>query len=156
MASATFISVMEMSATAIVVPTISEHFGADIPAAQWLTVSYMLVVSALIMPAGAIAATLGTRRLWLWGIFLFALASLITAFSPTFAMVIMGKVLMGVGASALQANGMAMTAGAFSDSDRGNALGLHMNAVGIGAVGGPVFGQNSFILSSKLLAGNII
>ena len=112
MASATFISVMEMSATAIVVPTISEHFGADIPAAQWLTVSYMLVVSALIMPAGAIAATLGTRRLWLWGILLFALASLITAFSPTFAMVIMGKVLMGVGASALQANGMAMTAGA--------------------------------------------
>ena len=69
-ASATFISVMEMSATAIVVPTISEHFGADIPAAQWLSVSYMLVVSALIMPAGAIATTLGTRRLWLWGIFL--------------------------------------------------------------------------------------
>ena len=139
-ASATFISVMEMSATAIVVPTISEHFGADIPAAQWLSVSYMLVVSALIMPAGAIAATLGMRRLWLWGIFLFALASLVTAFSPTFAMVIVGKILMGVGASALQANGMAMTAGAFSDADRGRALGLHMTAVGIGAVGGPVFG----------------
>ena len=139
-ASATFITVMEMSATAIVVPTISEYFGADIPSAQWLAVSYMLVVSALIMPAGAIAKTLGTRNVWMWGIFIFAIAALITSFSPTFKMVIVGKILMGIGASALQANGMAMTAGAFPDSERGKALGLHMTAVGIGAVGGPVFG----------------
>ena len=139
-ASAAFITVMEMSATAIVVPTISEYFGADIPSAQWLAVSYMLVVSALIMPAGAIAKTLGTRNVWMWGIFIFAIAALITSFSPTFKMVIVGKILMGIGASALQANGMAMTAGAFPDSERGKALGLHMTAVGIGAVGGPVFG----------------
>ena len=50
------------------------------------------------------------------------------------------KILMGVGASAIQANGMAMVAGAFSDSERGKAAGLHMTAVGLGAVSGPILG----------------
>ena len=55
----TFISIVEQSATAIVVPSIAEHFGADIPTAQWMAIAYMLSVSALMMPAGAIADSIG-------------------------------------------------------------------------------------------------
>lgn len=136
----TFITVVEQSATAIVIPMISEHFGADIPSAQWMAIGYMLAVSAFMMPAGAIADTLGKRRMWLWGLTLFSTASLMTSFSTSFGLVVTGKILMGVAASALQANGMAMVANAFPDKERGKALGFHMTAVGIGAVGGPVIG----------------
>ena len=62
----TFITVVEQSATAIVIPSIAREFGADIPTAQWLTVGSMLAVSAMMMPAGAIADTLGRRRVWIW------------------------------------------------------------------------------------------
>ena len=136
----TFISVLEQSATSIVIPRIAEDFGTDIPTVQWLAIGYMLCVSALMMPAGAIADMLGRRRVWIWGLVLFAAASLITSFSTNFGMVLSGKILMGVGACVAQANGMAMVARAFPDSERGRAAGLHMTVVGIGAVGGPVVG----------------
>ena len=139
-AAGTFISVADMSATAIVIPRIAEEFGADLPTAQWLAIGYMLCVSALMMPAGAIADALGRRPVWVMGLALFAAASVLTSFSVNFGMVLTGKILMGVGASALQANGMAMVAGAFQDSERGKAAGLHMTVVGVGAVGGPIIG----------------
>ena len=136
----TFITVVEQSATAIVIPSLAKEFGADIPTAQWLTVGSMLAVSAMMMPAGAIADTLGRRRVWIWGLIAFSVASLITSIAPNFFMVLFGKVLMGLSASALQANGMAMVAGAFPDSERGKASGLHMTSVGIGAMAGPLLG----------------
>lgn len=139
-ATGTFITVAEQSATSIVIPRIAEDFGADIPTAQWLAIGYMICVSALMMPAGAIADTLGRRQVWVLGLALFAGAALLTAFSVNFWMVLSSKVLMGVGASAIQANGMAMVAGAFPDSERGKAAGLHMTVVGVGAVGGPMLG----------------
>ena len=136
----TFISIVEQSATAIVVPSIAEHFGADIPTAQWMAIAYMLSVSVLMMPAGAIADSIGRKRIWVWGLLVFACATALTGLSQEFWMVLVGKVFMGVGASALQANGMAMIARSFPDEERGKALGLHMTIVGLGAIGGPVIG----------------
>ncbi len=139
-ATGTFITVADQSATAIVIAPIANEFGADIPTAQWLAISYMLSVSALMMPAGALADMMGRRRVWVIGLALFAGASLLTSFSVNFGMLLVGKILMGVGASAIQANGMAMVANAFPDRERGKAAGLHMTAVGLGAVTGPIIG----------------
>ncbi|MEC7734004.1 MAG: MFS transporter [Chloroflexota bacterium] len=136
----TFITVVEQSATSIVVPSIAEHFGADIPTAQWMAIAYMLSVSALMMPAGAIADSIGRKRSWVWGLLVFGCATFLTGLSQEFWMVLLGKIFMGVGASALQANGMAMVASSFPDDERGKALGLHMTIVGLGAIGGPVIG----------------
>ncbi|HBR65691.1 MAG: MFS transporter [Dehalococcoidia bacterium] len=136
----TFISIVEQSATAIVVPSIAEHFGADIPTAQWMAIAYMLSVSALMMPAGAIADSIGRKKIWIGGLLIFACATALTGFAQEFWMVIVGKIFMGIGASALQANGMAMIARSFPDEERGKALGLHMTIVGLGAIGGPVLG----------------
>ena len=74
----TFITVVEQSATSIVVPSIAEHFGADIPTAQWMAIAYMLSVSALMMPAGAIADSIGRKRIWVWGLLVFGCATFLT------------------------------------------------------------------------------
>lgn len=139
-ATGTFISVLDQSATSIVIPKISNHFGADIPTAQWLAIGYMLSVSALMMPAGALTNKLGTKTAWIWGLIAFTIASMIAVASVSFSMVLAAKIFMGIGAAVIQANGMAMIARAFPDSERGKAVGLHMTVVGIGAIGGPVIG----------------
>ena len=54
---ATFITVAEQTATSMVVPRIAEEFSVDIPTSQWLAIGYMLCVSALMLPAGALANT---------------------------------------------------------------------------------------------------
>ena len=137
---ATFIAVSDQSSTSIVIPVISKQFGVDIPTVQWLAIGYMLSVSIFMMPAAAIAKKLGYKIVWLSGLALFAAASFLTAIGLNFEMVLTGKILMGVGASAIQANGIAMIVSSFGDKERGKALGLHMTVVGLGAVGGPILG----------------
>ena len=139
-ASGTAITVAEQTASSIVIPRISEEFSADIASAQWLPITYMLILCAFMMPAARVADSLGYRRVWIWGLYISAIASFIIAFSSSFFMILAGKVVMALGASAVQANGIAMIAATFPERERGKAMGLHMTAVGVGAVGGPIVG----------------
>jgi len=139
-ATGTAITVAEQTASSIIIPRISEEFGADIATAQWMPITYMLIVCTFMMPAAKIVDYFGQRRVWIWGLYILSFASLFIAFSQTFSMILIGKVIMALGASAVQANGIAMMASTFPEHERGKAMGLHMTAVGIGAVGGPIIG----------------
>lgn len=136
----TFIVVIDQSATSIVTPTIAEHFKIDIPTSQWITLVYILSVTALMMPAGVIADTIGRKKVWIFGLLIFSLASLITSMATNLFFVLMGKISMGIGAAGVQANGVAIVGEVFPDSERGKAMGLHMSVVGVGAVGGQLVG----------------
>ena len=74
----TFIVVIDQSATSIVTPKIAVQFGIDIPASQWITIVYILTVSVLMIPAGAIADQIGRKRVWSIGLIIFALSSVLT------------------------------------------------------------------------------
>lgn len=139
-ATGTAITVAEQTASSIVIPRISEEFGADIATAQWMPITYMLIVCTLMMPAAKIVDYFGQRRVWIGGLYVLAFASLFIAFSQSFSMILVGKAIMALGASAVQANGIAMMASSFPEHERGKAMGLHMTAVGVGAVGGPLVG----------------
>ena len=89
----TFIVVIDQSATSIVTPIIATQFGIDIPASQWITIVYILTVTVLMIPAGAIADQIGRKRVWSTGLIVFALASLVTAFSPNYVVLLIGKIL---------------------------------------------------------------
>lgn len=136
----TFIAVSDQSSTAIITPVISKQFGVDIPTVQWLAIGYMLSVSIFMMPAAAIAKKIGYKNAWIGGFSLFGVAAFLTSTGLSFEIVLAGKILMGVGASTIQANGIAMIVSSFEDEERGKALGLHMTVVGLGAVGGPILG----------------
>ncbi len=139
-ATGTAITVAEQTASSIVIPRISEEFGADIATAQWMPITFMLIVCTFMMPAAKIVDHFGQRRVWIGGLYILSFASLFIAFSQSFLMILIGKAIMAFGASAVQANGIAMMAATFPEHERGRAMGLHMTAVGIGAVGGPMVG----------------
>ncbi len=136
----TFIVVIDQSATSIVTPIIATQFGIDIPASQWITIVYILTVTVLMIPAGAIADQIGRKRVWSTGLIVFALASLVTAFSPNYVVLLIGKILMGLGAVGVQSTGMAIVVNIFPDHQRSTATGLHMGVVGFGSLGGQVVG----------------
>ena len=136
----TFIVVIDQSATSIVTPKIAVQFGIDIPASQWITIVYILTVSVLMIPAGAIADQIGRKRVWSIGLIIFALSSVLTAFSPNYVVLLIGKILMGLGAVGVQSTGMAIVVNIFPDHQRSTATGLHMGVVGFGSLGGQVVG----------------
>ena len=135
-----FLTVMDQSGTNIALPSISDHFQADIPTVQWISLGYTLTTSALLMPMGRLADMIGRKEVYIAGFAVYVCAALIGGSSPVLLMVIAGKLLQGVGSAAIQANSMAMIAEIFPSQQRGRALGLYMTIIGTGAISGPILG----------------
>ena len=135
-----FLTVMDQSGVNIALPRIAEHFDADIPTVQWITLGYVLSTSAMLMPMGRLSDMIGRKRVYLIGFVIFVAAAAFGGASPTFALLVVAKVLQGIGSAAIQANGMAMITEVFSERERGKALGLYMTVIGTGSISGPIVG----------------
>lgn len=135
-----FLTVLDQSGVNIALPRIAEEFDADIPTVQWISLSYVLSTSATLMPLGRLSDMLGRKLVYVTGFFVFVGAAALAGSADTFTMIILAKVIQGVGSAAIQANGMAMITQVFPEQERGRALGLYMTIIGTGAITGPVVG----------------
>ena len=135
-----FVSVLDQTAITLAIPVIADHFQADIPTVQWVLLGYILTTSALMLPMGRLSDLVGRKPIYIGGLTLFLLAAMGAGLAPVLSVVIMFKVLQGVGASMIQANSMAIVTSTFPDTERGKAIGLLMTVVGIGGMSGPVIG----------------
>ncbi len=121
-------------------PTIGRSFHAAASDLQWVVNAYLLPLSALLLLGGAAGDRFGRRRLLVAGVGLFAVASAACALAPSLPLLLLGRVLQGVGAALLMPNSLAILGATFSGEARGRAIGTWaaMGAV-TGAVG-PVIG----------------
>ncbi len=139
-ATGTFFSVVDHGSVLVALPGIESHFDASLESVQWVVVAYALVISVLLLPMGRLGDVVGRRRVYLTGTAIFVLASLGAALSTSLEMLIVMRVLKGIGAGMVQGCGMGMMIAAFPDSERGKALGTHLSVVGMGAIAGPAMG----------------
>lgn len=139
-ATGTFFSVVDHGSVLVALPGIESHFDASLESVQWVVVAYALVISVLLLPMGRLGDVVGRRRVYLTGTAIFVLASLGAALSTSLEMLVVMRVLKGIGAGMVQGCGMGMMIAAFPDSERGKALGTHLSVVGMGAIAGPAMG----------------
>ena len=135
-----FLTVMDQSGVNLAVPRIAERFVLDIPTAQWIVLGYVLSTSALLLPMGRVSDMLGRERVFMSGLIGFIVLGALGGASQSFQALIVAKVLQGVAAAAIQANGMAMIMDVFPRSDRGQAIGMYMTIIGTGSITGPIAG----------------
>ena len=124
----------------VALPGIESHFDATLESVQWVVVAYALVISVLLLPMGRLGDVVGRRRIYLAGTAFFVVASLGAAMSTSLEMLVVMRVIKGIGAGMVQGCGMGMMIAAFPDSERGKALGTHLSVVGMGAIAGPAMG----------------
>jgi EmrB/QacA subfamily drug resistance transporter len=119
---------------------IRSAFGADGETLQWMINGYLLPLSALMLLGGAAGDRFGRKSLFILGVAIFALASLLCAASENTFSLLLGRAVEGLGAAILLPNSLAILGDAFVGARRGRAIGIWA-AVGamIGAVG-PVLG----------------
>ena len=139
-ATGTFFSVVDHGSVLIALPGIESHFDATLESVQWVVVAYALVISVLLLPMGRLGDVIGRRRVYIIGTAIFVVGSLGATLSPTLGVLIVMRVLQGIGAGMVQGCGMGMMIAAFPDSERGKALGTHLSIVGLGAIAGPAIG----------------
>ena len=136
----TYVSVMDQTGVNLALPRIADHFDATIPAVQWVTLGYILTTGSLLLPMGRLSDIVGRKRVYTVGFGIFILGAVLTGLSVSLLNVILFKVLQGVGAAMIQANGMAITTSAFPANERGKVIGLFLTVVGLGGISGPVIG----------------
>ncbi len=125
----------------IAFPSIERSFrGTPISSLSWVLNVYNIVFAAFLVAAGRIADLLGRRRMFVLGLELFTLASLLCALAPSVASLIAFRVLQALGAAFLVPASLALVLNAFPAERRAHGVAL-LSAVGAAAAGlGPSLG----------------
>lgn len=125
----------------VALPTLEQELGVEFGAVQWVVVSYLLVVTALIVGVGRFGDLLGKKRLYLWGLAIFMAASVFCALSTSLPMLIAGRAGQGLGGAILMALTFAFVGEVFPKERAGFAMGVLSTMVSFGIALGPSLGS---------------
>lgn len=137
---ASSLAFIDGSVVNVALPAIGADLGGGATGLQWVVNAYLLPLSALLLLGGAAGDRFGRKRLFLAGIALFALASMLCAFAPNLPLLLGGRALQGIGAAMLMPNSLALLGSAFSGDARGRAIGTWAAAGAIAGAIGPLIG----------------
>lgn len=143
-----FLSVINVSSVHVAFPTIRRELGATDVQLSWIVGAYSLVLGSFMLAFGRLADSLGRRRVYLPGVAVFALGSLICATAPGIEWLIVGRLVQGLGGAVTVATGFAVMLPEFPPMRRSTPIGIVGAAGGLGAVTGPVVGSLVIDLAS--------
>jgi EmrB/QacA subfamily drug resistance transporter len=135
-----FITPFDGSAVNIALPAIGAEFHMNAIALSWVATAYLLTAAMFLVPFGKIADIYGRKKIFLYGITIFSLASLLMTMVSSTEMLIGIRVLQGIGGSMIFGTGVAIVTTVFPPGERGKALGIYITAVYIGLSIGPFLG----------------
>ena len=135
-----FLAPFMASALNVALPVIGREFSIDAVLLGWIATSYILAAAMFLLPFGRIGDLWGRKRVFLLGMIVYAAGSLFSAIAPSAAMLILTRIVSGVGAAMGFATGTAILVSVVAPARRGAALGWNVAAVYIGLAMGPFLG----------------
>lgn len=137
-----FSTALDLSVMFVAFPEIRDDFP-DAPTGllSWILTIYSIVVAALLIPGGRLADLLGRRRVFLWGVALFGLGSLLAGVAPTPLAIIAARAVQASGGALLIPAAMANLLQEFPSSRRAMAIGTFGAIGGLAAAAGPALGS---------------
>jgi EmrB/QacA subfamily drug resistance transporter len=135
-----YMSTLDASIVNISLPTIIRSLNTHLTAVAWVVMAYLIVITGCLLLTGRLSDLFGLRRIYLLGYLTFTIGSALCGFSPTIYFLIGSRMLQGLGASALMANGPAILTTVYPEHERGKALGILGSVVSAGFLTGPILG----------------
>ncbi|WP_321420532.1 MFS transporter [uncultured Methanomethylovorans sp.] len=135
-----FITPFDGSAVNIALPTLGAEFHMTAISLSWVATAYLLSSAIFLVPFGKIADIYGRKKIFLYGITIFSLCSLIMTMVPSTEMLIAIRVVQGLGSAMIFGTGVAIVTSVYPPGERGKALGIYITAVYIGLSTGPFLG----------------
>jgi len=133
-------STLDASIVNISLPTIVRSLDTHLTAVAWVVMAYLIVITGCLLLMGRLSDLFGQKQIYLLGFLAFTLGSAFCGFSPSISFLIGSRMLQGLGASALMANGSAILTTAYPEEDRGKALGVLGSVISAGFLTGPILG----------------
>ena len=124
----------------VALPRIGAELSASVAGLQWILDGYLLALAALILVAGALGDRYGRRRVFVVGVIWFGVASALCGAAVSTEMLVVTRILQGVGGALLTPGSLAILQSSFDRSDRARAIGAWSGLGGIATAIGPLFG----------------
>jgi EmrB/QacA subfamily drug resistance transporter len=124
----------------VALPEIGRGLGASTSALQWILNGYLLTLASLILLGGSLGDRYGRRRVFVLGVGLFTFASLLCAIAPSADLLILGRLLQGIGGALLTPGSLAIIEASFRPDDRARAIGAWSGLGGVATAVGPLLG----------------
>ncbi|MDD5136149.1 MAG: MFS transporter [Candidatus Omnitrophica bacterium] len=135
-----FIFSVDFSMLNISLPTLSIYFHTGIGAVAFLPMAYMLIVTSSLLGFGKIGDLAGYRRVFIGGLAVFMIASLLCSFAPSLRLLLMFRIIQAFGEAMMSPMGIAILTTFLPKEMRGLSLGLVALAQGLGFASGNIIG----------------
>jgi EmrB/QacA subfamily drug resistance transporter len=136
----TFMLLLDVTIVIVALPSIQRQLDASLTGLQWIVDAYSLTLAALLLTAGALADRFGRRRVFVLGVILFSLASLLCGLAWNIAVLDVARALQGIGGAALFATALALIGHEYRGPARGGAIAIWGATVGAAVASGPLVG----------------
>jgi EmrB/QacA subfamily drug resistance transporter len=136
----TFMLLLDVTIVNTALPYIERALGASFEDLQWVIDAYALTLAALLLTGGSLADLFGRRLVFVIGLAVFTLASLLCGLSGSPLMLNLARALQGCGGALMFATALALLANAFEGPERGTAFGLWGATTGAAVAVGPLVG----------------
>lgn len=137
---ATFMLLLDVSIVTVALPDIARQLDASLSDLQWVVDSYALALASVVLTAGSLADRFGRRRVFLVGLSVFTLASLLCGLAGSPLQLNVFRGLQGIGGAMMFATALALLAQEFRGPDRGTAFGIWGATTGAAVAVGPLAG----------------
>jgi MFS family permease len=135
-----FMGQLDASIVTLTFRPMERDFAAPLAGVQWVSLSYLLVLVAMLAPAGRVGDSIGRKLVYQYGFGVFTVGSAMCAFAPSLGTLVGFRLLQAIGAAMLQANSVALVTTSVPRSQMRLALSVQAAAQSIGLALGPTLG----------------
>lgn len=134
------ISTLGVSIAQVALPTFVDVFEASMTQAQWVTISYLIAVTATVLGAGSLGDMVGRCKLLRVGTIIFMVTSFFCAASFSLPALIVSRIFQGIGGVIIMSQVLALASTELPERKTGAAMGLLCITAAVGTALGPVIG----------------
>jgi len=140
MALSGFLTPFSGSSFNIALPSIAREYALSAVSMSWASLAYLLTSAMFLIPFGKVADMYGRKRVFLYGIAVFTVASGLLAVYPSSSTIIAFRAMQGLGSAMIFGTSVAILVTVHEPHERGRVLGLNVAAVYVGLSVGPTLG----------------
>src|SRR5947199_10126684 len=140
MCFALFMIMVDNTVVNVALPSIQRSLHTTLSNLEWTVNAYTLTFGVLLVTGGRAGDIFGRRRMFLFGVMLFAASSAAIGLAPTDSLLIAGRAVQGIGAAFMMPGTLSIISNTFPPEERGRAIGTWAGVSAMALAIGPVVG----------------